>query len=507
VAEAAMDGICRGAKQTSFEFVSDTQGGERCFEVYLAPGGSDSIVALVRDYTERCRAQAEIRKLEHFDQVTGLPNGDMLHKRLSDMVKAGLPAAVRIVVMRLEVSGLDYARSLLGNRQADVLIQMCAERLRHSIEPEGGAELGARCLVGRIRDAGFLIVRDDLDDDAPLHQFAQRVLDRVTGSYIVGDYEISVDARLGIAVTPGNQVTDAGDLFDRAELAMGEGKSTPVFWSTKIRDRWRDRAHLTRELQTAVSNGDLHLEYQPKVDSVNEYQPKVDSVNRRLVGVEALARWQHHSHGAISPGVFIPLAEENGLILSIGEFVVEEACRQIRVWNGSGRMAVPVAVNFSGHQFNKQGLLGSLKRVLGNYAVAEGGIEIELTETVAMHSCTGIEKVLQDMHDIGIHTAIDDFGIRHSSLDNLRKYRFDTLKIDRSFTSDLQRSASSRSLISGIIGMGHALGMIVVAEGVEREEQLDFLREQHCDLIQGYLTGRPMPPDAIEPKLQLCGAA
>jgi EAL domain-containing protein (putative c-di-GMP-specific phosphodiesterase class I) len=317
----------------------------------------------------------------------------------------------------------------------------------------------------------------------------------VTGSYIVGDYEISVDARLGIALATAGQITDAGDLFDRAELAMGEGGSAPVFWSTKIRDRWRDRAQLTKELQAAVNNGDLHL----------EYQPKVDSATRELLGVEALARWQHPTRGAVSPGVFIPLAEENGLVLAVGEFVLEQACRQIQVWREAGRRVVPVAVNFSGHQFSKQGLLESLKKVLASYAIERGGIEIELTETVAMHSCAGIEKVLQDMHEIGIHTAIDDFGTGHSSLDNLRKFRFQTLKIDRNFTADLQTSAGSRSLIRGIIGMGHALGMAVVAEGVEHEEQLDFLREQRCDLIQGFLTGRPMRPKAIEPQLQHCG--
>lgn len=496
IAQEAIERIRQGANQASFEFAIGCEQGERCFEVYLASGADGSVVALVRDFTERRDAQEAIRRLEHYDRVTGFPNGDMLHELVNDMVAAG-SACSSVAVMRLELSGLDYARSLLGNRRADELVRMCAERLQQTTGLEAGMESLPNCLLGRIRDTGFLIVCDDLAEESALQQFAERVLACVTGSYIVGDYEISVEARLGIAVASGGQITDAGDLFDRAELAMGEGGSAPVFWSTKIRDRWRDRAHLTKELQAAVNNGDLHL----------EYQPKVHSDTRELLGVEALARWQHPTRGAVSPGVFIPLAEENGLVLALGEFVLEQACRQIQVWREAGRRVVPVAVNFSGHQFSKQGLLDSLKNVLASYAIERGGIEIELTETVAMHSCAGIERVLQDMHEIGIHTAIDDFGTGHSSLDNLRKFRFQTLKIDRSFTADLQTSAGSRSLIRGIIGMGHALGMAVVAEGVEYAEQLDFLRQQRCDLIQGFLTGRPMLPEAIAPQLQHCGAA
>jgi len=194
---------------------------------------------------------------------------------------------------------------------------------------------------------------------------------------------------------------------------------------------------------------------------------------------------------------FIPLAEENGLILPLGEFVLEEACRQNRTWRRSGRASVPIAVNFSGHQFSQKGLVESMMTTLGNYDIGDGEIEIELTESVAMEHCSGISSVLHELRDIGIRTAIDDFGTGYSSLNNLRQFQFHTLKIDRSFVADLDNKPIAPSIIRGIIDMGHALGMQVVAEGVEKDHQLNYLREQGCDLVQGYLTGRPVRPEDI----------
>jgi len=335
-------------------------------------------------------------------------------------------------------------------------------------------------------------VRDDLCEGAALQAFAERVHEHMAGSYTLGDHEITITARLGIATLDKQPDADAGGLFDQAEMAMVQSHSAPAFYSSKTGDQRRDRSRLMKELQCAVRNGDLHL----------EYQPKVNSADRGLVGVEALARWDHPTRGTVSPGVFIPLAEESGLILQIGEFVLEEASRQSQQWSRAGRSVVPIAVNFSAHQFCRKGLLEGVMATLANYGLGEGKIEIELTETVAMEQCAGIGLVLQQLHDIGIRIAIDDFGVGNSSLNNLRQFQFHTLKIDRSFIADLGHKRSARPLVSGIIGMGHALDMQVVAEGVEEAHQLDYLREQRCDLIQGYFTGRPVSGKRIEKMLQ-----
>jgi predicted signal transduction protein with EAL and GGDEF domain/CheY-like chemotaxis protein len=489
-ARAAIAALNEGRGQTRFEFDAGTDAGARCYEVNLAPGGRGRVVALVRDVTDRRRAEEEIRRLAFFDRVTGLPNREMLEQFVAETQVQGAEAR-GLALLRLELHGLDHARSLLGNRRAEELLVLCAGRLRRLVDATGDPQLAGRRLVGRVGDAGFAVLCEDQTDAAALRSFAERLHRQMASSYTLGDYEINITARLGVATLMPQEDHDAGGLFDRAEMAMAQSQAAPAYYSRETSGRRRDRARLVRELQTAVGNGDLHL----------EYQPKVGSMDRRLLGVEALVRWNHPSRGAISPAAFIPLAEEHGLILPIGEYVLDEACRQSRVWRESGLAAVPIAVNFSGHQFSKRGLVRGVIATLERHDVNGGGIEIELTETVAMEHCTGITAMLQELHDIGISTAIDDFGTGYSSLNNLRQFQFRTLKIDRSFVADLDRNPSARSIIRGIIGMSHALGMQVVAEGVEQDHQLDYLRAQRCDLIQGYLTGRPARGEVIQAML------
>ncbi len=496
LAQRAIRAIQQGQNQTSFEFSSDSGNGERSYEVYLAPGGRGEMVALVRDFTERRRAEEEIRRLAYRDRVTGLPNREMMQQFVEERLAGGGPGGGSLALLRLELGGLDYARSLLGNQRADELVNQCASRLGQLVDASGCPEVCVRSLVGRVSDAGFAVALDDLSDHSRLAAFAERIHEHMAQNYSIGDYEIRITARLGVATLDKSMDAMATDLFDQAEMAMAQSDSAPEIYSSRTGAQRRDRARLMKALQSAVSNGDLHL----------EYQPKVDSVGRDLLGVEALARWNHPSRGPVSPAVFIPLAEESGLILQVGEFVLEEASRQSRAWRLAGLSAVPIAVNFSGHQFSKKGLVESVIATLANYSLGAGEIEIELTETVAMDQCAGIGEVLQELNDIGIRTAIDDFGTGHSSLNNLRQFQFQTLKIDRSFIADLDCNPSARSLIRGIIGMGHALGMQVVAEGVEEEYQLAYLQEQRCDLIQGYLTGRPVSGERIGEMLQSVAA-
>jgi diguanylate cyclase (GGDEF)-like protein len=468
LAKTAIRAIQQGQHQTNFEFAIDTDGAELSYEVFLAPAGSSDMVALVLDSTERRHAEATIRRLAYFDGVTGLPNREMMQQYIDDKLRKGAAAGGSVALFRLELCGLDYARRLLGCQRSDELLRMCADRLQQMVASSGVTANCASRLVGRVSDAGLAVVLDGVLEKKLLRRFAERIHANMASTYMLGDLEINITTRLGIAAQKKQPAADVVDLFDRAETAVAQSRSAPAFYSRKAGKKRRDRARLMKELQSAVNNGDLHL----------EYQPKVNSADLALCGVEALARWNHASRGPISPGVFIPLAEENGLILPVGEFVLEEASRQSRQWSRADLKVVPIAVNFSGHQFSKKGLLENVISTLAGYSISEGEIEIELTETVAMDQYVGIGQVLQELNDIGIRTAIDDFGIGHSSLNNLRQYQFHTLKIDRSFVADLDRNPSARSLIRGIVSMGHALNMQVVAEGVEQDNQLDFLREQ-----------------------------
>lgn len=491
LAKAAVAAVLEGASQTSFEFEFGTGADSRNYEVYLAPGGRGAMVAQVRDCTERRQAETEIRQLAYFDRVTGLPNREMLLKLLDDKLSDERFAGDQIALIRLDLLSLDYTRSLLGSDSTNALLCLCRDRLRGLVDTHESSEPRTGELLGRVGDTGFAVVRhNDCREDA-LSSFAERLQREIASTYTVDDYEIDISARLGVATMEIQEKVEATLLFEQAEMAMTQPHSGRIFYSSATSDQRHERARLVKDLKSAVSNGDLHL----------EYQPKVDAASRKLLGVEALARWDHPSIGAISPMRFIPLAEKTGMIIPIGEFVLEEACRQSREWQCAGLVGVPVAVNFSGHQFNKRGLVDSVAATLGRYGIGEGGIEIELTETVAMEHCNGFGLALKELHDIGIRTAIDDFGTGYSSLNNLRRFQFHTLKIDRSFVADLNKNSSAQSIVCGIIKMSHALGMQVVAEGVEEEQQLDYLRGQGCDLIQGYLTGRPVRATHIKPML------
>lgn len=253
-----------------------------------------------------------------------------------------------------------------------------------------------------------------------------------------------------------------------------------------------NRTRMANELGRAVDNGELHL----------LYQPKVDAKSGNVIGVEALLRWQRPDRGTVLPSEFIPLAEESGLILAIGEYVLYEACRQSRRWSDTGCRAVPIAVNFSGHQFKQRDLVKRTQDTLHTHSVGYENIEVELTESVALKNRARVQAILGELKELGIKTAIDDFGTGYASFSILRRFQFHTLKIDRSFVSDLNRTPNSGSVVVGMINLGHALKMRVVAEGVEEKHQLDFLRNQNCDAIQGYLTGRPVSGDVIQTLLR-----
>jgi len=490
LAREALQSISDGYSEAKFEFSAQTPHGERSFEVYLAPAGRGSVIGLVRDFTERRKAEAEIHRLAYFDKVTGLPNQDHLMHFLRTHLREGYYSRNLLTLLRLEMGGLDNARALLGRQRAEELVTMYALRLQGLIEDEcmGGRHNGLEPLVGRVGDAGFALLRDDLKREEDQRTFAQRVHDQMSGNYLFDDYDIGIFTRVGVATLEKDPDADLGEFFDQAETAMSLADNGPCYYTSGTGRQQRERAYLYKQLQSAVHNGDLHL----------DYQPKVDTHSGELLGVEALARWHHPILGVIPPARFIPMAEESGLILTIGELVLEKACRQSRSWRQAGHSVVPIAVNFSGHQFSQHGLMNNVLGIMSANGIGGGQIEIELTESVAMEQCNEVNRVLKQLNEIGIRTAIDDFGTGYSSLNNLRQFQFHTLKIDRSFVADLAENPSARSIIEGIISMGHALGMEVVAEGVEEDHQLDYLREQGCDLIQGFLTGRPVSGSDIQ---------
>jgi len=487
----AVFALVSGDSIQQFEFIFEQQGQRYFLDVRMVAAGDSEVIVMLRDFSQRHQAEAEIRKLAYYDQVSGLPNLEMTRKEITKQVSSVADNAGMVSVIRMNMLGLDSAKSVLGIDRSNDLLRILAKRLKVLVIQEADVCDEHTPVVGCVSEAGFAIVRNDIVCKEDMYDFAVSLQQRMADKVLLGSYEVNLTSRVGVAVYPDDD-KEGSCLLDKAEVVLEQACRTqhtsPLLYSAKLAERNRYRINLSKKLQNAVDNGDLHL----------DYQPKVDTYSRNIIGVEALLRWHTSDGSSVLPAEFIPLAEENGLILPIGEFVLYEACQQSRRWADAGCRMVPIAVNFSGHQFNQTGLIKNILNMLEFHGVQKTNIEVELTESVALESSTRVQSILSELKDLGIRTAIDDFGTGYSSLSSLRKFPFHTLKVDRSFVMDLNRTLSAGSIVEGIIKMGHALGMKVVAEGVEEEHQLQFLRDLNCDVIQGYLTGRPLPPGNIQ---------
>lgn len=454
-------------------------------EVRMVLAGNGLAIAMIRDFSERHLAEQEFQKLAFYDPVTELPNRVMMQNYIRQQVGKSVNGTNRIALIMFTMVGFDYARGVLGTRYAEAVLREISTRVNKVIRADRDERRPEETMLGRIGDAGFAVIYDDFDHQSQIDRFTRKLKKKLEQRYILGDYEINLSSRIGIA-TFDDEDRDGSELIERASIALErsdtDSASGITFYSAQMRRTAVKRAQLLKDLRLALKNSELYL----------VYQPKIDALNGRLVGVEALLRWQNKKRGLVSPAEFIPLAEQNNLILRLGDYVLEEACRQSRAWLNDGLEALPIAVNFSGHQLNHRGLVDNLQRTLDKYSIDHQHIEIELTESVALEKTGQAESIVSDLNDLGFRLSIDDFGTGYSSLSSLNKMPFHTLKIDRSFIGEIGIESNAGPIVEGIVNMAHALDMNVVAEGVEEIHQLEFLRRIHCDTIQGYLTGRPV---------------
>jgi EAL domain-containing protein (putative c-di-GMP-specific phosphodiesterase class I) len=311
----------------------------------------------------------------------------------------------------------------------------------------------------------------------------------LTRPYQIGGREITVTASIGVSLYP-RDGADGETLLRNADLAMYRAKEDGDsfrFYAPKMDQRVHETLELEADLRHALERGELLL----------HFQPKVDLASGEITGAEALVRWQHPQRGLIAPGMFIPLAEETGLILPIGEWVLATACAQVRAWQDAGLPVVPVAVNLSARQFRKTDLAKTVHRVLRESGIAPRLLELELTESMIMRDPLAAAAIMQQLKALGVRLALDDFGTGYSSLNYLRRFPVDCLKIDRSFISDAASDPSAAAVATSIVAIAHSLGLHAIAEGVETGEQLDFLRDCGCDSLQGYYFSRPVPAEAF----------
>ncbi|HLO74903.1 MAG TPA: EAL domain-containing protein [Magnetospirillum sp.] len=445
-------------------------------------------VGVFSDISKHKRAEETIRTLTYFDAVTHLPNRYLFMDRLEQALERAPRSGRKLALVMIGLNRFRQINETLGHQTGDQLLRVVADRL--------GASLRGHDTVARLRGDTFCCLLTDLAQDHDAHLVISRLLESFLTSFELDGHELFITAKVGISVYPVDG-TDPEDLVLKAETAMNRSKELAdnayQFYTPEMHANSVERLKLETELRKAVSRDEF----------VVYYQPKIETATGRIVGAEALVRWLHHDLGMISPADFIPIAEETGLIVPIGNWVLDHVCSQIRQWLDVGQPVVQVAVNLSAHQFRQPDLVDKVVESLRQHAIDPDLLELELTESAVMHNAEMTIRTLMELHGHGVRLAVDDFGTGYSSLSYLKKFPLDKLKIDRSFVMDIDANPASAEIVGAIIAMGHSLNLEIVAEGVENDAQLGVLKELKCDEIQGFYYSRPIPAETFASILRL----
>jgi diguanylate cyclase (GGDEF)-like protein len=430
---------------------------------------------------EKAAAQ-QIEYLAFHDKLTGLSNRGMFSK----MLEQGLQEAKRydrqLAVFFVDLDRFKNINDTLGHQSGDLLLQEMATRLKSCLRESD--------CVARLGGDEFVIMVPSLNGTEQLPAVAQKILAAVSRPFTLRDHEFHVTASIGISVYP----TDGDDervLMKNADIAMyqskEDGKNTFTFYSAALNTHSVERLAFESSLRRALEAGQFQVHYQPKVDC------RTSEMN----GVEALLRWNHPDLGQVSPGKFIPVAEENGLIVPIGRWVLLTACQQHMAWRDIGYPPLRMSVNLSARQFFDEHLLSDVRTILAQTRMEARFLELEITESMLMRDIDKASKVLVEFKKLGIRLSLDDFGTGYSSLSNLKRFPIDTIKVDRSFVRELSTNEEDRAITDAIIAMGKSLKMTIVAEGVETQGQIEFLRDHECDEFQGFYFSKAVPAAAI----------
>ncbi len=435
------------------------------------------------DISDRKRSEQRIRFLAEHDVLTELPNRSLCTERLRLAVQQAQRSGQKVAVLFIDLDRFKDINDSLGHHIGDGLLRSVAARLLDAVR--------AGDTVSRLGGDEFVVVLNGLDSvDEAAHIVHERLIPRVRQPHPVEGAELHVSCSVGIAIYP-DDATDIDVLMRHADTAMyqakASGKDTAQFFAAEMTERAERRLQLEGHLRRAVELGQLQL----------HWQPRIDAATGAMAGVEGLLRWHHPELGTVSPVQFIPLAEETGLIVTIGAWVVEAACAQIASWRDAGLPPFFVSINLSARQLRDEGLIDIVRMQLQRHQVPRGQLELELTESMVMDNAEGNLRQLHALRALGVGLAIDDFGTGYSSLAYLNRFPITKLKIDRSFVHDMLGDPTDRAITMAIIGLGHTLGLRVVAEGVELQGEAALLREAGCDELQGYLFGRPMCADDL----------
>ncbi len=439
-------------------------------------------VAVFSDISILKDSQSELNYLSHYDPLTGLANRSQLYERLKNILQAAIEEQKNYSLFLIDLDHFKNINESLGHSIGDQLLQAVAQRIRKSIHN--------KCTLARIGGDEFVVISeaDGTPESAALA--AQQIIKASKEPFNLNNNQLFISASIGICLFPraGNSVEEIMRNADSAlSKAKASGRETFAFYSIELTEQAFRRIRLASELRQALDTNELQVYYQP-VFTMNE---------QKLVGCEALVRWNHPERGLIAPNDFIPIAEENGLISSIDEWVLAHACAQMHIWQTSALHLKFVAVNLSSRSLSNQKLAQTIAKVLESTQISAQHLELEVTESAVMENPKNADKILQELRQLGVRLAIDDFGTGYSSLSRLKSLPVHKLKIDQSFISNLPTGIEDVAIARAIIALGSSIGLEVQAEGIETADQMRFLQQQNCPLGQGYWFGRPMPAEAF----------
>jgi len=462
---------------------------------------SDSrVTGTIQDVTEQVESERRIRHLANFDGLTGLANRRYFNEQLDKEIAAARENGSLLALLYIDLDRFKRINDSLGHSVGDRVLQTVAARLSEYVrrndtvarlEVEEPQPSDLETAVSRLGGDEFSILLPRIREPGVVGDIAARLIAEVTSPICVDEYELTVTASIGIAVFP-NDASHSDSLLRFADRAMYSakqaGRSEYRYYSPSMDAASNRRFTLERQLRGAIERDEMRL----------HYQPKLDIATRQVIGMEALLRWTNEELGSVSPAEFIPVCEETGLIVPIGEWVLRTACRQNKAWQDAGFEPICVAVNASIVQFQRQNLGSTIAAVLQETGLEPNCLEVEITESVMLNDAEAIAVVLRDLRHMGVRIALDDFGTGYSSLSFIANFPLDSLKMDRAFVRDADSDSATGTIAKAVITMAQGLGLKVVAEGVDLEAQAVFLREHGCDEMQGFLFSGPVPADEFE---------
>ncbi len=451
-------------------------------------GEVDRIIIVSRDVTERLSADERLRHLAHHDLLTDLPNRVLMRDRIEQSLMQAQRSITLAAILFIDLDHFKNINDLLGHTVGDQLLREVAQRLKHCVRESD--------TVSRQGGDEFIVLLQGSPKRASIVATAEKILEAFVQPFAVGNHTLEVTASVGVSVYPDDGV-DAETLLRNADTAMYHAKASGrhgyQFFNVELEHAVRHRVDLGKRLREAIDQHEFRL----------FYQPRIDLATGAMTSTEALVRWDHPELGLIGPMQFIPYAEESGLIVNLGKWILREACRQNAAWRRMGYPDLRVAVNVSGRQFRQHDFVQTVSMILAQTQMPAHALELELTETVFMQEAEHTHDVFSRLRDMGVQLAIDDFGIGYSNLSYLKRFGVDRLKIDQSFIRDLATDRNDAAIVIAIMAMARTLQIEVTAEGVETEEQLHFLRNQGCSEAQGYLFSHPLPAEELEQRLKL----